>query len=114
MEQFFETYNKNQIPNYIYFGDEHRHRKLRILEKLKYSNIPGKEALIKTLEQSFILSHEMPPLLKAIEDGRICENQDNAATREEIDTETDTVNASMSYNDKVEERKSPTPNFGST
>ena len=122
MEIFFEKYNKNQIQDYIYFADEHRDRKLNLIKKLQNSNIPAKEALLETLQRSFMSSHEVPSLLEALENGQLnLENEDSSGAtsketneefhnnpREQIDNERD---IEIATSPRTEESNSPFPNF---
>ena len=71
MENLFEKFKMNRIENFIYFADDQRDRKLRALRQLKNSGNLAKEALLKDLEQLFMVSHEVPEILKAFEDGSL-------------------------------------------
>ena len=70
MNNLYEKFKTNKIDNFIYFADDQRDRKLRAIEQLKNSGDPEKEELLSNLEHSYEVSHEVPEILEAYEEGR--------------------------------------------
>ena len=70
MNSLFEKFKTNRIENFIHFSDDQRDRKLRAIEQLKNSCDPEKQALLINLKHSYVVSHKVPDILKAFEDGR--------------------------------------------